>query len=111
MDITVPVLISASVGVWVAVGVIFLSTVLNASYFLPIVWRAFWKPLPPADAAHPHHGEGPVPVVLALTVTAFGTLALFFFPDIPFGLAEAMIADQPAPVGAEAATTAMEVTQ
>ena len=79
---------------WIAIGVIFASTVLNACYFLPIVWRAFWRAPAPADAHHPHHGEGPLPVVLALTITAFGTLALFFFPDVPFSLAEAMVADQ-----------------
>jgi len=94
---------------WVAIGVIFLSTVLNAAYFLPIVYRAFWRAPPPADAHHPHHGEGPAPVVLALTITALGTLALFFFPDVPLGLAEAMIADQPVPAPEPTALT--EVTK
>jgi len=75
---------------WVAVGVIFLSTCLNAAYFLPIVYRAFFRAPPPADAHHPAHGEGPLPVVLALTITALGTLAMFFFPGIPYALAEAV---------------------
>lgn len=97
---------------WVALGVIFLSTVLNACYFLPIVWRAFFRAPPqhdhaeaaahglgddhhdPAfDAAHAAHddhahGEAPWPIVLALTATALGTLAMFFLPGLPLDLAE-----------------------
>lgn len=78
---------------WVALAVIVASTCLNAAYFLPIIWRAFWRPPPPADAAHPAHGEAPFPIVLALTLTAAGTLALFFFPDTFLELANAMIAE------------------
>ena len=74
---------------WVAITVIVLSTCLNAAYFLPIVWRAFWRPAP-EDPEHAH-GEGPLPAVLALTVTALGTIALFFFPGLPLSLAEAML--------------------
>ncbi len=77
-------------GTWVAVGVIFVSTCLTASYFLPIVYRAFFRPPPAATPEHPAHGEGPIPVVLALTITALGALAMFFFPDIPFALAQAL---------------------
>ena len=75
---------------WVAVGVIFVSTCLTASYFLPIVYRAFFRPPPAATPEHPAHGEGPFPVVLALTITALGILAMFFFPDVPFALSEAL---------------------
>jgi multicomponent Na+:H+ antiporter subunit D len=70
---------------WLAVGVIVLSTLLNAAYFLPIVYRAFFRPA--HDHAEHAHGEAPLPIVLALTATAFGTLALFFLPDIPLALA------------------------
>jgi len=76
---------------WIAVAVIFASTCLNASYFLPIVWRAFFRAPPEPAAGHHAHGEGPLPVVLALTVTAFGTLALFFFPGVPYALAQALV--------------------
>jgi multicomponent Na+:H+ antiporter subunit D len=79
---------------WVAVGVIFVSTCLNASYFLPIIYKAFFR-APPADTpAHPAHGEGPIPVVLALTITALGVLAMFFFPDIPYALSEALVSQE-----------------
>jgi multicomponent Na+:H+ antiporter subunit D len=55
--------------------VLVLSTGLNAAYFLPIVFRAFFKgedQLPPKD-----HGEAPWPMVLAIAITA--TLTIFFF--------------------------------
>ncbi len=80
---------------WVALGVIVVSTGLNAAYFLPIVWRAFWRPAPAADHHHPAHGEGPLPVVLALTLTALGTLTLFFFPGPVFDLARSIMMEPP----------------
>ena len=75
---------------WVAVGVIVISTILNASYYLPIVWRAFLSSPEAGHGASPTmgHGEAPWPIVLALTATALGTVALFFFPWLPFDLAE-----------------------
>ena len=72
---------------WLAVTVIVISTLLNACYFLPIVYRAFFRE-PPAD--HPH-GEAPWPMVLALTATAAGTIGIFFFSEIPFTLATLMM--------------------
>ncbi len=76
----------------VAAGVIIMSTLLNAAYFLPIVYAAFFRT--PNDAlenmaghnTRDTHGEAPPVVVLALTVTAAGTLALFFLPDLPLDL-------------------------
>jgi multicomponent Na+:H+ antiporter subunit D len=79
-----------SQGAWLALFVVLLSTLLNAAYFLPIVWRAFFKPLS-AEAEHHPHGEAPLPIVLALSFTAFGTLALFFFPDVPLALAQQLV--------------------
>ncbi|OGB06090.1 MAG: cation:proton antiporter [Burkholderiales bacterium RIFCSPHIGHO2_12_FULL_69_20] len=71
---------------WLAVGVIVLSTLLNAGYFLPIIYRAFF--VKPAAEAHEHgHGEAPLPMVIALTLTATGTLLMFFLPDLPLALA------------------------
>ncbi|MDX1655371.1 MAG: monovalent cation/H+ antiporter subunit D family protein [Candidatus Competibacteraceae bacterium] len=73
------------VGHWPAVGVIVLSTVLNAAYFLPIVYAAFFRPSP-SEQDHPH-GEAPLPMVIALTLTASLTVTLFLFPDLPLALA------------------------
>ena len=75
---------------WLALAVILVSTLLNAGYFLPIVYRAFFRPLSPEAEAHPH-GEAPLAIVLALTFTAACTLALFFFPDLPLALAQQLV--------------------
>jgi len=75
---------------WFAVGVILLSTLLNAGYFLPILHRAFFRPLSADALAHPH-GEAPLPMVIALSCTAAATLAMFFFPDIPLALARLVV--------------------
>lgn len=70
---------------WFAVAVIVVSTLLNAGYFLPIVYRAFARA--PAE-----HGEGvaesPWPMVASLVVTAAATVLLFILPGAPFELAE-----------------------
>ncbi|MFZ2650994.1 MAG: proton-conducting transporter membrane subunit [Burkholderiaceae bacterium] len=75
---------------WPAVAVIVVSTLLNAGYFLPIVYRAFF--LAPRDNAHDHsHGEAPLSMLLALCATAAATVALFFLPDVPLSLARQTI--------------------
>ena len=50
---------------WLAVAVIVASTLLNAGYFLPIVFRAFFREPPGDRHGHPP-GEAPWPMVLAL---------------------------------------------
>jgi multicomponent Na+:H+ antiporter subunit D len=75
---------------WLAVAVIIVSTLLNAAYFLPIVFRAFF--CAPAGNGHGHEsGEAPWPIVVALTATAIGTVLMFFSPNIPYALATLMI--------------------
>lgn len=57
--------------------VLILSTALNAAYFLPIIFNAFFKPedvTPVKD-----HSEAPPSMVIALCVTASLTLLFFFF--------------------------------
>ncbi|HEY7689841.1 MAG TPA: proton-conducting transporter membrane subunit, partial [Dongiaceae bacterium] len=78
---------------WVVVGVIVLSTLLNAGYFLPIVVTAFFRE--PDDNPHAEghaHGEAPWPIVLALTATAVGTIGLFCLPSLPLALSNMMLA-------------------
>ena len=75
---------------WFAVAVIALSTLLNAGYFLPIIYRAFF--VAPMDGPHDHpHGEAPLSMVFALCVTAACTVLLFFLPDVPLTLARLML--------------------
>ena len=81
---------AAGTGQWFAVAVVVLSTVLNAGYFLPIVYRAFGRP--PAAPGQGGPKEAPWPVVTSLTITAAAIVALFIFPDVPYRLAEMLIA-------------------
>jgi len=78
-----------------AVAVIVASTLLNAAYFVPIVYRAFLR-APPATPGHEAaHGEAPWPIVAALTVTAALTVALFFFPGVALELAHGLVEGVP----------------
>ena len=69
---------------WVAVAVIAASTLLNAGYFLPILYRAYF--VDPHDGCD-RHGEASWSIVSALCITASFTLLLFFFSDVPLALA------------------------
>jgi multicomponent Na+:H+ antiporter subunit D len=62
---------------YVALATIILSTVLNAAYFLPIIYMTWFMrdETPPGK----EHGEAPWPAVLALALTALLTIAFFFF--------------------------------
>ena len=60
----------------IAIFTIIASTVLNAAYFLPIIFMA-WFADEQADTKA--HGEAPFLMVLALSLTALLTLAFFFF--------------------------------
>jgi multicomponent Na+:H+ antiporter subunit D len=73
-------------GHWLALGVIVASTLLNAGYFLPIVYRAFFRP-PDGKA----HGEAPLAMVIALVATAALTILMFFWADLPLALARGML--------------------
>jgi multicomponent Na+:H+ antiporter subunit D len=73
---------------WFALAVIVASTLLNAGYFLPIVYRAFLKAPAAGTTAH---GEAPWTMVAALAFTAAATVALFFFMDLPMTLAAGLL--------------------
>jgi multicomponent Na+:H+ antiporter subunit D len=89
-------------GVWSSahpqiLAVLLFSTLLNAGYFVPIIYAAFFKQevnvvTYEGDHEHGHgeahsHGEAPLTMVVALTVTALLTLIIFFWPQIPLHLA------------------------
>jgi multicomponent Na+:H+ antiporter subunit D len=78
---------AAEAGHSVALVVLALSTLLNAAYFLPILYAAFLKPVP-ADAST--HGEAPIPMIIAMLVTAAATLGFAFAADVPLALARAV---------------------
>ncbi|MEM1113211.1 MAG: monovalent cation/H+ antiporter subunit D family protein [Pseudomonadota bacterium] len=59
-----------------AIFTIIASTVLNAAYFLPIIFMVWFAK---EEAGGKDHGEAPPLVVLALTTTALLTLGFFIF--------------------------------
>jgi multicomponent Na+:H+ antiporter subunit D len=84
-----------------ALTILVVSTLLNAAYFGPIIYAAFFRREAAdhghGDAHHGHdghdahdHGEAPWPIVVALTATATLTVLLFFFPDLALNLARQM---------------------
>ncbi|MFW5969766.1 MAG: monovalent cation/H+ antiporter subunit D family protein [Halofilum sp. (in: g-proteobacteria)] len=85
-----------SVEQYLAVAVIFTSTLLNAAYFVPIVYKAFFRAEDrPAHGHHADHGEAPWPIVVALTATAGLTVALFLYPQPAIELGFAMLGMTP----------------
>ncbi len=70
---------------YVAIATIIISTILNAAYFLPIVFAAWFAR--EDGQSQQEHGEAPWPMVLALTITAALTIGFFFFngPVIALG--------------------------
>ena len=80
---------------WFIIFVIFLSTILNVSYFAPILYRAFFlKPITAEilsenlDKKHSfdhiqyrYNLETPLPILIALFTTGLGSVFLFFYPE------------------------------
>jgi len=65
-----------------AVAVFMISSLLNVAYLLPIVSRAFFKPLPGVPDTQPVKvQEAPLACVIPICTTALGCLLLFFFAD------------------------------
>jgi multicomponent Na+:H+ antiporter subunit D len=77
---------AVQVRAWFAIAVIVISTLLNAGYLLPIVYRAFMPARTGEDGAV--RTESPWPMVAALVATAMLTLVLFLWPGVLLGLAE-----------------------
>ena len=75
--------------------VLLTSSFLNAAYFLPIVYQAFYGKPADDDAYYQAEGiqEGPVFSVAALGVTAIASMALFFYPQ-PFMQLAGMVGRQ-----------------
>jgi multicomponent Na+:H+ antiporter subunit D len=74
------------------VAVLVISTILNAAYLLPIVYKAFFEKEVSTTGitiSRPH-GEAPLPSVIALCITAAGVVILFFYPEIFMELATSL---------------------
>jgi len=70
----------------VLIAVLIISSLLNAAYFFPIVYRGFF--VPAADGEKEGFNEAPFFCVLPLSFTALASLALFFYPDTLLRLAK-----------------------
>ena len=75
---------------YVAIATIIASTVLNAAYFLPIIYLAWFTTEKEAPAID--HGEAPRPAVIALTITAALTIVFFFFNETVLELERQVVA-------------------
>ncbi len=84
---------AAEAGQIVLMCVYLVSSVLNGVYFFPIVYRAFFKPLPEGEM--PGLKEAPTACVIPLTVTAVGSVLLFFVPGLLLDLANLMFVSTP----------------
>jgi len=77
-----------------ALFVLIAVTLLNAAYFVPIVYAAFFR-APKEDAHHGHgdheHGEAPLTMVIAIVLTAAMTVGLFFYPDPALELVQQLV--------------------
>jgi multicomponent Na+:H+ antiporter subunit D len=78
---------------YIALGTIIASTALNAAYFLPIVYAAwFEKDNTPAGK---EHGEAPFAAVLALMVTAALTIVFFIYSAPAYELESQLVRGAP----------------
>ncbi|MGH7230931.1 MAG: monovalent cation/H+ antiporter subunit D family protein, partial [Nitrospiraceae bacterium] len=82
---------SIEAGQYSIVGVLITSTILNACYFLPIVYAAFFRELPPGEKAE--RKEAPTVMVVPLALTAAAILVSFFAPEVFLDLAKMIVGD------------------
>jgi multicomponent Na+:H+ antiporter subunit D len=66
------------------------STLLNAAYFVPVVYHGFFGQ-PSAEDAHHHHGEAPLAMVIPLCITAALSAFLGFYPEFFMQFAQAVV--------------------
>ncbi|BCA78295.1 monovalent cation/H+ antiporter subunit D family protein [Desulfuromonas sp. AOP6] len=66
--------------------ILLVSSLLNAAYFLPIVYRGFFAKTPEGED-EAGVKEAPVLCLIPLSVTALASLGLFFYPDLFLRLA------------------------
>jgi multicomponent Na+:H+ antiporter subunit D len=78
---------AAAAAEYVALAVLGVSTLLNAAYFLPIVYAAFFRP-PPADGGM--HGEAPWAMIVAMMMTSALVLGFAAYANVPLALARAL---------------------
>ncbi|NJB67115.1 multicomponent Na+:H+ antiporter subunit D [Desulfobaculum xiamenense] len=73
-------------GQWPFMVVLLVSSILNAAYFLPIVYKAFFC-TPEECMFNDGVKEAPIQCVAPLVITAACSVGLFFYPDVFMNLA------------------------
>lgn len=74
------------------VVVLIVSTILNAMYFLPIIFAMFFeKETVKAKGKYKDHKEAPRAILIAITITAVFTVAIFVAPEGILKLAEMFV--------------------
>lgn len=83
---------TSSISPWylVILVVLVISTILNAAYFAPVVYKAFFGKLSAEDEHH-HYGEAPLSMLIPLCITAVVSAALGFYPNLVVDLANLVI--------------------
>jgi multicomponent Na+:H+ antiporter subunit D len=72
------------------VVVLVVSALLNAAYFAPVVYHAFFTPAPAADAGHQYR-EAPPAMLIPLCLTAVVSVLLGIFPGVFMHFAQAVL--------------------
>ena len=72
------------------IGVLLLSTLLNAAYFVPMVYLAFFGS-PPETEANRRYSEAHPSLVIPLSLTALISVVLGFYPGLFLRLAQAVL--------------------
>ncbi|MFA5058375.1 MAG: proton-conducting transporter membrane subunit, partial [Opitutaceae bacterium] len=78
---------AGSIGILV---VLVASSLLNAAYFAPVVYQAFFGRPSAEDAAHPGH-EAPLAVLIPLCLTAVLSVVIGLCPDLFMHFAQAVL--------------------
>ncbi len=84
---------SLEAGQWAMLSVLFISSLLNIAYLLPIPIRGFFGQSSDRGETNAVR-EAPLPAVIALTFSALGCLVLFFFPGPLYRLMALVFAGQ-----------------
>jgi len=75
---------------YIILAVIIVSTMLNAGYFLPIIYKAFFGEEKPAEgtAISSNYSEAPLLMLVAMCISTLAVLLLFAWPERILALAE-----------------------
>ncbi|CAK0769262.1 multicomponent Na+:H+ antiporter subunit D [Gammaproteobacteria bacterium] len=73
----------------VIIGILLTSTLLNAAYFVPVIYQAFFGKVSESDIHHNFHEAHPA-MVIPLFTTAVISVLIGFYPNLFMGFAKAL---------------------